>query len=838
MVTKYKKNILKISIALTIFFVSIFQLKEQISSISWRNIIGVVREKPLIQIVGLISIGGFGILLLVLYDFILLKTFKTKNLSKLLIIKYSWIANSFNALLGFGGIVGASIRYNFYNTQIDSLDNNRLKKSISLLLISTISGVGVLSLLVLSHIFPASKLLDDHINLKLILFVCAILFPIYILFITVKPPIEGNRWLGLQFSLVSALDYLTSGIVLYAAMRFLDIKISFVDMESIFIVATIAGIISMIPGGLGSFDLVFLMGATKELDINASSVLMALVLYRISYYFIPFIMALILGISELQKKLRLETNSFIIISREVSSIMFSVSKKQIKQVNRIIISTIFFIGSLYFLINSKMLLMECAYGYIQSKIQLLIYALYISCSILLFISVYGIFKGSLSTWKMARKLLLLLLICEIYMNYLYNVFYLFSIVIILILGIFFYLLKKQLEIECVKSSKSEKWWIIVPNVYILFNIYMWDQYPIPKQHLNFGFILLFLLVANIYFIISRKQTRHKMNLECMNKNKAEILFDKFGGNHLSHLIHLSDNHFYFEEDLEVGIIFQENERNIFVLGDPIGNSKNIFEFLNRLLMLAEKRGKHLIFYQTSTKFLNYYNELNFSMSKLGEEGVIDLDNWSLSGKSKRGFRATWNQAEKLGYEFEMIHSPFDNNVYKDLTNISKEWLAEREEMTFSVGRHEESYLNRSSIGVLKEKNTDKIIGFVSLMPTYTNHTISIDLIRWKENPNIAMMDLLYLKVLKWSQEQKFRQFNLGMAPLSSSYENTSTWKDTIFSSVYSNSRHFYSFKGLRGYKEKFKPNWEGKYLVYNKKSLFRVLYSCYCVINTKYSKKN
>ena len=218
-----------------------------------------------------------------------------------MIIKYSWIANSFNALLGFGGIVGASIRYNFYNTKIDSLDNNRLKKSISLLLISTISGVGVLSLLVLSHIFPASKLLDNHINLKLILFVCAILFPIYILFVTVKPPIEGNRWLGLQFSLVSALDYLTSGIVLYAAMRFLDIKISFVDMESIFIVATIAGIISMIPGGLGSFDLVFLMGATKELDINASSVLMALVLYRISYYFIPFIIALILGISELQK---------------------------------------------------------------------------------------------------------------------------------------------------------------------------------------------------------------------------------------------------------------------------------------------------------------------------------------------------------------------------------------------------------------------------------------------------------------------------------------------------------------------------------------------------------
>lgn len=655
--------------------------------------------------------------------------------------------------------------------------------------------------------------------------------------LNLKPPIEGNRWLGFKFSLISALDYITSGIVLYAAMQFLDVEISFVDMESIFIVATIAGIISMIPGGLGSFDLIFLIGATRELNIDSSSVLMALVLYRISYYFIPFIIALILGISELQKTLRLETSSFIIVSREVSTILFSISKKQIKQINRLIISTIFFIGSLCFLISSNILLMECAYGYIQSKVQLLMCAIYISCSVLLFISVYGIFKGSLSTWKMVRILLLLLLICEIYMNYLYNVFYLFFIGIILIMAIFFYLLKKQLVIDCVKSSKFEKWWIVIPNTYILYNVYVLKQYPIFNHNTKFNIILLFLLLTNLYFIISRKQIRKKMNLECTDKTKAKKLFEEFGGNHLSHLIHLNDNYFFFEEELEIGIIFQENEHNIFVLGDPIGNSKNVFVFLNRLLMVAEKKGKYLIFYQTSTKFLNYYNELNFDMFKLGEEGIVDLENWTLSGKSKRGFRSTLNQAEKLEYEFEIINPPFDSNIYKQLMDISNEWLDERKEMTFSVGRYEKSYLNSSSIGVIKEKNSNRIIGFVSLMPTYTEHTISIDLIRWNENPNIAMMDLLYLKILQWSQEQKFSYFNLGMSPLSSSYDNTSTWKNTIFSSIYSNSRHFYSFKGLRGYKAKFKPNWKGRYLVYNKKSLFGSLYSCYSIIHTRYNKK-
>ncbi|HAP4444299.1 TPA: lysylphosphatidylglycerol synthetase family protein, partial [Enterococcus faecalis] len=735
-------------------------------------------------------------------------------------------------VLGFGGIVGASIRYNLYKDKIDYTDDKkRLKKSISLLLISTISGVGFLSLLVLSNIFPTSQLLNDDIKLKFVLIICAILFPVYILAVTVKPPIKEKRWLGLEFSLISAMDYLTSGVVLYAAMRFLNINISFVDMESIFIVATVAGIMSMIPGGIGSFDLIFLLGATRELNIDSSSVLIALFLYRISYYFIPFIIALILGTNELQKRVDLKSNKFIIVSREFSSIIFSISIKQIKQINRMIGSFIFVMGAYYFIMYSEFFLYLSAFGYIQNNIELVVYAIYISCSILLFTNTYGLFKGSLETLKRVKRILMILFICEIYILIQYHVVAIFSLVPFAILGvlvIFFNLLKKQSEVECVKSSKYEKLWLVVADSYILYSVLL-NHY----LNNNVYVILIVLILSNIYFFISREYHRKKLVLESTDKNTAKELLEKFGGNNLSHLLYLTDNKFFVDSELEVGIIFQENKHNIFILGDPVGNLENLFEFLKRILTVANRKGKYLVFYQTSTKFLNFYSELNFNIFKLGEEGIIDLKNWSLTGKRKRGFRATWNQAEKLEYDFEMIEPPIENNVYRELAEISDEWLAGREEMTFSVGRYEKSYLNSSSIGILKEKDTNKIIGFVSLMPMYIDHTISIDLIRWKENKDIAMMDLLYLKLLHWAQKQKFCYFNLGMAPLSSTYENNSTWKNLIFSSVYSNSKHFYSFKGLRNYKEKFKPIWEGKYLVYNKKSLLMTLYDCYSIIHKK-----
>ncbi|HAP4444320.1 TPA: hypothetical protein IUW01_002962, partial [Enterococcus faecalis] len=84
---KKYKNMLKISVASIIFFVSIFQLKQQVNVIKWRYIVEVIRDKNIVQLLGLIILGCLGILLLVFYDFIMLKGFKTKNLSKIQLVK-------------------------------------------------------------------------------------------------------------------------------------------------------------------------------------------------------------------------------------------------------------------------------------------------------------------------------------------------------------------------------------------------------------------------------------------------------------------------------------------------------------------------------------------------------------------------------------------------------------------------------------------------------------------------------------------------------------------------------------------------------------------------------
>ena len=56
----------------------------------------------------------------------------------------------------------------------------------------------------------------------------------------------------------------------------------------------LSGLVSFIPGGFGAFDLVVLLGL-KSLGISEEKILLALVLYRFAYYFVPVMIALILS---------------------------------------------------------------------------------------------------------------------------------------------------------------------------------------------------------------------------------------------------------------------------------------------------------------------------------------------------------------------------------------------------------------------------------------------------------------------------------------------------------------------------------------------------------------
>ena len=76
------------------------------------------------------------------------------------------------------------------------------------------------------------------------------------------------------------------------------------------------------------------------------------------------------------------------------------------------------------------------------------------------------------------------------------------------------------------------------------------------------------------------------------------------------------------------------------------------------------------------------------------------------------------------------------------------------------------------------------------------------------------MDFLFTKLMLHFQAEGYQRFGLGMAPMSgmASHELAPRWH-RFGRLLFDHGETFYNFRGLRGFKDKFDPVWEARYLV-------------------------
>lgn len=214
--------------------------------------------------------------------------------------------------------------------------------------------------------------------------------------------------------------------------------------------------------------------------------------------------------------------------------------------------------------------------------------------------------------------------------------------------------------------------------------------------------------------------------------------------------------------------------------------------------------------------MTLYHDFGNQFFKLGEEALIPVSDFTVAGKKRRGFRATLNKLEALGYQFEILDTPLDEATYERLHDISRNWLGKQQEFYFSVGRFTPSYVNAAPVAVLKNEE-GRIDAFCTLMPVEGSTTVSVDLIRWDKSLGLPFMDALYLHMILWAQAEGYERFNMGMATLSNVGQVPyGHLREKFAGRFYEHFNGLYSFQGLRQYKSKFNPDWESRFLIYHR----------------------
>jgi phosphatidylglycerol lysyltransferase len=148
-----------------------------------------------------------------------------------------------------------------------------------------------------------------------------------------------------------------------------------------------------------------------------------------------------------------------------------------------------------------------------------------------------------------------------------------------------------------------------------------------------------------------------------------------------------------------------------------------------------------------------------------------------------------------------------------LARVSQSWLAHKatREKGFSNASFDGRYLACFPAAVVR-RNAE-IVAFANLWLGAEHEEFSVDLMRHHAEAPNGTMDLVFTELLLWGCSQGYRWFNFGMAPLSGldRGQGAPLWNHAG-AFIYRHGEHFYNFRGIRSYKEKFRPVWTPLYL--------------------------
>lgn len=817
---KYR-NIIKFIIMTLLFIFVIYRLKGELSTIDFKSTMTAFRHLDSIQLALLIFSGLISVSILSLYDFVLAKRLNLE-IKYLKLFNVSFIANALNAVIGFGGMIGAGLRLLTYRNYTE--DDKMLIKVISMMLLSMISGMSILSLGILFNIFPNTHAFDHYTWYRTGIFIITLYLPIFLIYTFIKP-VNNDKFLGLIFTLVSSIEWLAASGVFYLIFKFIHIDVQYSLIIGIFVIAALAGLLSMVPGGFGAFDLMILIGF-KSIGISEEKILLALVIYRAVYYFVPFLVAMVLstfefkGLAKKQFGERFEDNKYFAPAIETSSLFLNLLRDVLVYLPAIALGILSFITGFVFLMTNSILINDAIFD-VQHNTYTFLSSLFTLACLLLMINAKGVMHDTRRAHiiSIIAATVILIILFLTFGNWLVYIWIAVLILLLFIGNMNIKMIKRPITLMragltllfSVTILSLNSWLIRIQLSELLAQDSIDFDGNLMRNYFLFFIVATILLVGLISYFFNKKYIAN-IAMEVSEEQRAQII-DNYGGNFVSHLHYSTDKSYFINQDEDAFIMFQTHYDTIFVLGDPIGNKQSFRDLLYDFYSQASYYGYEIIFYQVKPDYLPLYHDFGNIFFKLGEEAVIPLKDFTISGKKKRAFRATVNKFESQGYFYEIVHPPFSSDFVNRLQSVSDEWLDGRSEMNFSVGSFNEYYLNKAPVGVIR--NEEDIIGFVSFMPTNYDHSISVDMIRWKEN-EFQMMDGLYLNTMLSVKEQ-YDNFNMGMAPLSNvGSHKYAFYRERFAGRIFETISHIYSFKGLRNYKEKFNPNWQPRYLVYKK----------------------
>jgi phosphatidylglycerol lysyltransferase len=308
-----------------------------------------------------------------------------------------------------------------------------------------------------------------------------------------------------------------------------------------------------------------------------------------------------------------------------------------------------------------------------------------------------------------------------------------------------------------------------------------------------------------------------------------LCLKKYGTNPLSYLT-LSEDLSIIKGEWDGYIAYKSHLKSAVVLGDPIVSDGSMQDAVRKLKQTLCKNKYHICLFLCKEKMIKPLHSEGFKGFCFGQDAIVNLNDFNLSGKQKWSIRSSINYAKKHNmtveeYKYSLNRS---KHVENEIKKISEEWITTKKEpeLTFAFGHIDFERNKETRYFIIRYKG--EITGFLTYYPIYRKNSYYLDLTRRKKNSLRGTIDYLMINSFEILKKEGIKKIYIGGSPLFFQQldSETNLLITTVFFKVCKPFFELlYPAKSELFFKKKYATEWEPYYIFYHPRFSLRIFLS-------------
>ena len=282
-----------------------------------------------------------------------------------------------------------------------------------------------------------------------------------------------------------------------------------------------------------------------------------------------------------------------------------------------------------------------------------------------------------------------------------------------------------------------------------------------------------------------------------------------------------DKSVVWSQDKQVAIAYRVVAGAMLASGDPLG-SRDLWPEAMREFKAIADRHAWLIGVMGCSEVANelWIETCDLQSLEMGDEAIIDIETFSLEGRSMRNTRQMVARAKRHGYEVAVTHlDDLSDSELQEWRVNAAEWRGKERERGFSMslGRYGERRDGRALL--VEAKRNGKTEAFLQLLP-WGQQRYSLDVMRRSPQVDPGVNELMITEFISWAKERGISHLSLNFATFRSVFERAEDQRASpilrLVRWVLLIVSKWIQIESLYRFNSKFQPLWETRYLLYPK----------------------